>query len=229
MKKKYIFANTKTWNAEHFRSAMHALPGEWVCIHNKEDLNLQNIREIGPRYVFFPHWSWIVPPDILSAAECVCFHMTNVPYGRGGSPLQNLIARGHKTTKLTALRMTEELDAGPVYGKRDLDLSGSAQDIFERAAPIVMEMIREIVDKEPEPIPQSGDPIFFKRRTPNMSLLPETGEATALYDHIRMLDADTYPKAFIEHGDFILTFANAQLEGGCVEAKVTITQRTKNT
>ncbi len=25
--------------------------------------------------------------------ECVCFHMTDVPYGRGGSPLQNLIIR----------------------------------------------------------------------------------------------------------------------------------------
>lgn len=32
------------------------------------------------------------------------FHMTNFPYGRGGSPLQNLMKRGHHTTTITALR-----------------------------------------------------------------------------------------------------------------------------
>jgi len=37
--------------------------------------------------------------------------MTDVPYGRGGSPLQNLIVRGHTETKLTALRCVRDLDA----------------------------------------------------------------------------------------------------------------------
>lgn len=67
----------------------------------------------------------MVPEAVLIAAECVCFHMTDVPYGRGGSPLQNLIVRKHKKTKLTALKMTEEIDAGPVYCKRELSLDGS--------------------------------------------------------------------------------------------------------
>jgi methionyl-tRNA formyltransferase len=227
--KTYIFANTKTWNAEHVHEAIHTLPGEWICAYNREDLNLHNIKAIGPRYIFFPHWSWIVPKDILCAAECVCFHMTDVPYGRGGSPLQNLIARGHKTTKLTALRMTEDLDAGPIYMKRDLDLSGSAQEIFERAAPIILDMIQEIVKKEPKPIQQSGKATFFKRRTPGMSALPKGGSLEALYDHIRMLDAETYPRAFVEHGDFVLAFSGAQLEGEDIKAKVTIRRRYENT
>jgi len=55
--------------------------------------------------------------------------MTYMPYGRGGSPLQNLIVRGYRHTKLTALRMVEEFDAGPVYLKEDLCLEGNAEEI----------------------------------------------------------------------------------------------------
>lgn len=43
--------------------------------------------------------------------------MTNLPYGRGGSPVQNLILNGHKKTIISALNVTKDLDAGDVYLK----------------------------------------------------------------------------------------------------------------
>ncbi len=86
--------------------------------------------------------------EILKEIECVCFHMTDVPYGRGGSPLQNLIVRGHRETRLTALRMTSELDAGPVYLKRNLSLEGGAEEIYLRASALSAEMIQQIVRDE---------------------------------------------------------------------------------
>ena len=68
--------------------------------------------------------------------------MTDLPYGRGGSPLQNLIIRGGKTTKLFAFRMTEEFDARPNYLKRNLSLEGTAREIFIRANYLSAKMIR---------------------------------------------------------------------------------------
>ena len=59
--------------------------------------------------------------------NCVCFHMTAVPYGRGGSPLQNLIIQGFSSTLITALKMVKELDAGGVYTKRTRSLRLSAR------------------------------------------------------------------------------------------------------
>ena len=50
--------------------------------------------------------------------------MTDLPYGRGGSPLQNLIVRGWKETKVLALKVVEELDAGPIYYKKRLAYMG---------------------------------------------------------------------------------------------------------
>ncbi|RDE23043.1 methionyl-tRNA formyltransferase [Motiliproteus coralliicola] len=224
---KYVVATIKSWNHQAFDSFIQELPGEWMLLKTREELNLERLEEINPRYIFFPHWSWIVPEAILNRFECVCFHMTDVPYGRGGSPLQNLIARGHTSTQLTALRMVNELDAGPVYGKIPFSLEGRAEEIFKRVATLCYDHIRNIVEQEPQPVPQSGEPVCFPRRTPDLSVLPEHGEVEAIYDHIRMLDAEGYPKAFLDHGDFQLQFSHAELEDGVLSAQVTITRKLK--
>jgi methionyl-tRNA formyltransferase len=218
----YVVATVKAWNHEAFRRRSPSRPGAWYLVGDRENLTYERLADLFPRYVFFPHWSWRVPPEIVNSFECVCFHMTDVPFGRGGSPLQNLIVRGFADTKLTALRMVEEWDAGPVYGKRDLSLSGSAKDIFVRAADLTWDLIEEIVQREPCPSPQTGEAVYFRRRTPAMSELPANVSLQSLYDHIRMLDAPTYPRATLQHGRLILEFENAQMEGSDLTAKVRI-------
>ena len=44
--------------------------------------------------------------------------MTDLPFGRGGSPLQNLIVRGYKSTKLTAIKVQSGIDTGDIYLKK---------------------------------------------------------------------------------------------------------------
>ncbi|WP_272676970.1 hypothetical protein ACLI07_21165 [Providencia huaxiensis] len=207
----YVIATIKSWNIDYFNKVKETLPGVWHLVTDVQELSVEYLEKINPRYIFFPHWSWIVPSTILERWECVCFHMADVPYGRGGSPLQNLITRGHKETKLSALRMVNELDAGPVYKKISLSLDGSAQEIFNRALPLAFDLIKDIAIAEPTPHEQIGDVVLFKRRTPAQSELPSSGELTKVYDHIRMLDAETYPKAFLMYGDFKLEFEHAKL------------------
>jgi methionyl-tRNA formyltransferase len=210
---RYLFATDKTWHLEAFAAARSALPGTWGICMGKDDL-ADAVAALNPRFAFFPHWSHKVPQSVLDKTECVCFHMADVPYGRGGSPLQNLILRGHSHTKLSALRMTDELDAGPVYLKETLSLDGSAQDIFKRTSEIVVEMIQYIVSETPDPVPQSGTPTLFTRRKPEQSLLPKAKNAAVVYDHIRMLDAPGYPSAFIDHGPWRLHFSDAKRPDG---------------
>jgi methionyl-tRNA formyltransferase len=190
--------------------------------NDSEQLNELVGKEKNIRYIFFLHWNWLVHENLWKNYECVCFHMTDVPYGRGGSPLQNLIVRGHKDTKLTALRMVKEMDAGPVYTKRELALEGTAAEIYQRAGELSFDIIRWIIDNQPEPAAQQGESVVFKRRKPEQSALPISGDVTALHDHIRMLDAPTYPLAFIEHGEFIIEFAGAEVQGDELIASVRI-------
>ena len=172
--------------------------------------------------VFFPHWSKLIPSTVYTHLDCVIFHMTDLPYGRGGSPLQNLISRGVQATKISAFLCEEGIDAGPVFSKKDLDLSGSAEQIFERADAIIVKQIFEILELDLTPKSQSGEPTFFARRRPEESRIPANIELTKIYDHIRMLDAPGYPNSFIEFGDSVLYFTRAQLSGNRILAQVEI-------
>ena len=221
----YVVCTVKPWNVEAFQLRTSKLPGAWHLITGREAFSVSALERLSPRYVFFPHWSWRVPTDITTRFECVCFHMTDVPYGRGGSPLQNLISRGHTSTMLTALRMVEELDAGPIYLKRPLALNGRAEEIFERAADLTYDLIAEIITREPVPIAQEGEVVVFPRRAAQESVLPDGGSPATLYDFIRMLDAPTYPKAFLEWGEWRLEFDQANAAKDAVKARVIIRKK----
>jgi methionyl-tRNA formyltransferase len=223
-----VIATTKPWNIAYFKGKLPTLPGAWRLIEHPEELTAEFVRDFSPDYIFFPHWSWRVPDDILDLTECVCFHMTDVPAGRGGTPLQNLISRGHTKTVVSALRMVHEMDAGPVYSKVPLSLDGRAQEIYERATALIADMILHIVNNRPVPVPQVGEPTIFPRRKPEDSRLPLACEPAALYDHIRMLDAETYPHAFLDYGSFRLEFTHATQTSDGVEARVMIKRKEKS-
>lgn len=225
--KKYIVAGCKPWSREVYDSKISHYPGEWFFIAEKEELNTRKLEEIKPEYIFFLHWSWIVPQEITDNFRCVCFHMTDLPYGRGGSPLQNLIARGHKSTRLSAIKMLPELDAGPIYMKRELSLEGSAENIYLRANILASEMIGEITGQNIIPLEQTGEPVIFERRKPEESRIPQNiDNMEKLYDFIRMLDAPSYPKAFMETDKFRIEFEKAEMIGEKeLEAKIRISFR----
>ncbi|KKN06348.1 hypothetical protein LCGC14_1078180 [marine sediment metagenome] len=184
--------------------------------------NLDDIKSLNPRYIFFPYWSRMIPKEIYENFECVVFHMTDLPYGRGGSPLQNLIVRGFKETKISAIRVTGGIDAGPVYMKDDLSLEGTADEILTRAADIIFNMIPKIVGTEPTP--QEGTVTEFTRRVPQQGNLNINwiGEVDSVYDHIRMLDGEGCPPAFIKTNKYRIEFTGAKQENGYVTATVKI-------
>lgn len=73
-------------------------------------MTVENLEKFHPDIISFPHWSYIIPEEITTHWNCVVFHMTVLPYGRGGIPLQNLIVRGHKDTVLSAIQVTKEIE-----------------------------------------------------------------------------------------------------------------------
>ncbi|MCK4786755.1 MAG: hypothetical protein KAV87_23555 [Desulfobacteraceae bacterium] len=224
--KNIIIATIKSWNIEKAKKLISdSAQLKTQLVTNKDELTFENISKINPKYIFFPHWSWIIPKKIYDNFECVVFHMTDLPFGRGGSPLQNLIERGIYKTKISAIRVVGEVDAGPIYLKRDLDLQGSASEIFKRACKIVFnDMIPYIIEKNPTAVPQSGQIVKFNRRTPEQSNIASANSLTKIYDYIRMLDAEGYPPAFVETAKLMIEFSDVKLEDGYVlsQAKIRI-------
>ncbi len=219
----YIIASVKSWHKKEFHKIKKRLKGDWYLIESYEDLTLEKIEKINPTYIFFPHWSKKVPQEIFNKFECICFHETDLPFGRGGSPIQNLINKGFDKTKISALKIIEEFDAGPIYLKTSLSLEGLAEEIYIRSAKLVFQMIETIILENIKPVEQQGEVTIFKRRDPKESLISEKiYDLKELFDFIRMLDAEGYPSAKLIYNNFIFEFERPALRTEKIEATVQI-------
>lgn len=225
--KKYLLLSEKNWHDGIFHALAESLPGEWMRINKKEDFTEETLSRLQPDIIFIPHWSYIIPPVIFEKFECIVFHMTDLPFGRGGSPLQNLIVLGYKETVISALKVEKGIDTGNIYLKKKLSLYGKASEIFERASLVIKEMIEEIVLNKPIPQLQQGEPVFFKRRSKNDGEIGSLVELENVYDYIRMLDCEGYPNAFLETTHFRFEFSNAFLShtDKCITANVRIIKK----
>ena len=220
-----LLLSSRPWNTTLAERLYKRLERPVHVIDAPANCKPENVAAIDPQWIFVPHWSSLIPQSIWGSWPTVVFHMTDLPYGRGGSPLQNLIKRGHHATMLTALRCCDELDSGEIYLKEHMSLAGSAEEIYLRANEIIEKMIVSIVCKENLPIPQKGKPVIFKRRTPEQSNLCNCseGELSEWYDHIRMLDAEGYPHAFLKAHGMQLEFRRVSRRSDGLHADVKIT------
>ncbi|MCT7501664.1 methionyl-tRNA formyltransferase [Aliarcobacter cryaerophilus] len=230
MKDIILIATIKDWNINNFYEFKKKFEDKYnlYLITNKDDLIYQNVKELNPKYIFFPHWSWLIPNEIYENYECILFHMTDLPYGRGGSPLQNLILNKIYTTKISAIKVTKELDEGDIYLKEDFDISkGSAKEIYENASNLIFKkLIPNIIKKNIVPKKQEGDIVLFKRRTPEQSNIKTLNDISInnLYDFIRMLDAPSYPKAYLELDNLKIELSEVIIKDGKLEGRFEVSK-----
>jgi len=178
-------------------------------LSSPKKLTINYLRRRKPEIIFFPDWSWIIPNEIISNYKCICFHESNLPKFRGGSPIQNQIIRGITKTKTTAFIMNEKIDAGDIILQKNLSLEGSIQEIFSRMSENDYSLILKIINGKYKRRKQSGKPTTYSRRKPKESELKNLNHSTNyLYNFIRMLE-DPYPNAFIRIGKQKLIFKKA--------------------
>lgn len=219
--KNCIIANSRSWFS--LLDDQDSLKNyKFIEIQTNDDLSKEFLEKINPCFIFFVHWNWKVPDWLHQQYESVVFHAAPLPFGRGGSPIQNLILRGFETTPVCALRMNEILDGGDIYSSKNISLDGSLEDILNRINIAVNKLIIDICSNDITPKKQSGDIVQFKRLTTSDNEIPQTASTNAIYDRIRMLDAEDYPNAFIQYGDHTIYFSNAILENGKIKASVEI-------
>lgn len=208
----YVLVTSRKWNEYLVEKLEEKTQQKWYLITKREEFTLDYLQKISPVKIFIPHWSYIIPKDIWEEYECVVFHMTDLPFGRGGSPLQNLIVRKIRETKISAIKVSKEIDEGDIYLKSSLGLEGAAHEIFKRFSIEVEKMILKIINENIHPVPQEGEITLFERRKPEQGNLFKLKQLEDVYDYIRMLDAPGYPKAFVENKSFKIEFENANFE-----------------
>jgi methionyl-tRNA formyltransferase len=159
--------------------------------------------------ILFFGWSWIIPPEITENHLCLGIHPSDLPNYRGGSPIQHQIIAGIKKTKLTLMTLSsKKLDAGEIWLKEDLDLTGkNISEIFVEITRSSIKLLDEFFCKYPNISPTNQDlsqGSYYKRRHPDESKMQfddfKSKSLLELYNFIRCL-TDPYPNAFIEDSD----------------------------
>ncbi len=220
-----VIAASRPWSLRYAREFQKKYQEFFLThiIEKKDSLTMEAVKSLNPQFIFFPHWSWYIPKEIYDSYTCIVFHPSDVPFGRGGSPIQNLITLGYTETVVSAIRVVKEIDAGEVFLKRKVSLLGGGEEIFLRLSAVIFDdMIPHIVSRKPFPTPQEGEVVHFRRRLPMMSELNPEMTISQIYDYIRMLDIKGYPNAFLRFGDYTLTFSRPKLETHGVVADVLI-------
>ena len=199
----------------------------YIFLKKKKDLNLKFLNKKKPDIIFFPHWNYLVKKEIFENYLCIGFHTSPLPYGRGGSPVQNMIVRNFKKTQLCSLKLTKKIDSGPIYMKKEISLKGTGEKIFLNIYRSILDMIFQIEKKIPIAKNQTGKAVYFKRRKPTDGNLLISKNTNEIFNLIRMLDINflNYPKAFIENKKIIFKFKNARLKKNKVVAEVDILRK----
>ena len=209
----YLFCAYRDWSIKLYEK-LSTKYDNFLLLNSPKKLTFSFVKKLNPEFIFFPDWSWIIPKKITDNYKCICFHESNLPKFRGGSPLQNQIIRGIKQTKTTAFLMSDGIDEGQIILQKPLSLNGSINDIFSRMIDNDFKMIEKIINGNYKLTTQKGKPTIFKRRKPEDSELDSSSHSLEYYyNFIRMLD-DPYPNAFIKLGNKKLILKNPQFKKG---------------
>jgi methionyl-tRNA formyltransferase len=203
---KYLIITKRIWDKKNFLK----LNKNILVI---KSLKKEKIDSLKPKIIFFIHWSKIIEEYFFKNYLCIQFHASNLPMGRGGSPIQNQIIRGIKKTKISAFKIDKNLDRGPICLKKNFSLKGNLSNILKRMEKTCITMIKQIIkNKKLKFHEQKGKISFYKRRKKNDSAIffQNLKNLNDCYDFIRMLDANDYPNAYVDNNKFRFSFKNVK-------------------
>ena len=136
----------------------------------------------------------------------IVVHASDLPQGRGMSPITWQILEGKNTIPITLFEAVPKLDAGPIYLRHTLALAGHEllPDIQARLGQAIVDMCLEFAQTYPEVLrnakPQVGTPSYYRRRTPKDSELDPHKTIADQFNLLRIVDNDKYPAYFHHRG-----------------------------
>jgi methionyl-tRNA formyltransferase len=198
---------------DDIRRELHDLDAQVISATEISEIQKHIDDGVNFDYIFFPHYSKLIPSEFLERHNCIGFHTGDLPKDRGGSPIQNKILRGEYFTWVSALKLIDKLDAGDILCREEFSLEhGSIEIILKDISKVIARLIRTVLTKNPAPIAQTGDSSIYPRLNHQDSELRiEDLEVRQIYDRIRMLDGLDYPPAYLQFGRYRILLNNAEL------------------
>jgi methionyl-tRNA formyltransferase len=134
----------------------------------------------------------------------IVVHASDLPCGKGFSPLQWQILEGKAGIKLTLFEAVEACDAGPYYFKEDLVFDGSElyDELRNKLACKIIDMCLSYANNMDRlnPISQTGLESVYPRRTSKNDELDVNQSIAKQFNHLRIADNERHPAYFMHRG-----------------------------
>jgi len=150
---------------------------------------------------FYLSYDRIVPRQTLERTRrSLIAHASDLPEGRGMSPLTWQILEGRNRIPVCLFEAVEALDAGPVVYRECLEFEGH-ELIDEMRAALgrkIVALCRRFLDESTPPAgtPQQGEPSYWRRRFLEDSALNPEASIASQFELLRVVDNDRYPAFF---------------------------------
>ena len=150
-------------------------------------------------------WQRLIPDDVLSTLKIggVGVHGSSemLPKGRGRSPVNWSLIEGKNKYILQLFLMTPGIDDGDILDYQTFDINkwDTCRTLYYKISIVqkqkLLELIPKLIKNEFRRIPQTGEPTFYPKRTPDDGLINWNQTSEKLYDFIRAI-TKPYPGAF---------------------------------
>ena len=141
----------------------------------------------------------IVSERILSLhRNNIVVHPSDLPKGRGWSPLAWQIIEGKDIIPITLFEASKEVDSGDIYLKDNIRLDGTElnDDIKKKQGLKTIEMICKYVHNQNKGKKQFGEATFYKKRTISDIELDINKSINDQFNLLRVVDNERYPAFF---------------------------------
>jgi methionyl-tRNA formyltransferase len=176
------------------------------------------VRKYAPEPLFVKNSRKLKKRDVLFILSCnrlltkrelslhknnIVIHGSDLPKGRGWSPLTWQVEAGKNKIPITLFEAFEKCDAGEYYIKDFIQLDGTEliDELREKLANKVVGLVEKYLSSYPKKaIPQKGKPTYYKRRKPEHSKLNVNKSIKGQFNKMRVADNERYPLHFCIRG-----------------------------
>jgi methionyl-tRNA formyltransferase len=126
------------------------------------DIN-DDIKTLGPDIIgVLVSFGKIIPQTTIDLFNpgIVNLHPSLLPLYRGPSPIESVIENGDEQTGVSIMKLTADMDAGPIYGQTIYKLSGNEtrpelyKTLFQVGTVALINLLPSIIDGSLQPTPQ---------------------------------------------------------------------------
>lgn len=176
------------------------------CINYKKNKNraikiYYNFKKIkNYDYVFVLGYTKILPKIFIERNKLILvIHESNLPKGKGFSPLQWQILKNKNIIKVNLIKLEPKVDSGDIILTDDLKLNGSElyDEIREKQSEVTFQLIEKFLNKKIiQYKKQKGKETFFRKRNAVDSKLDINQSLKKNFNLLRICNNEEWPAFF---------------------------------